>query len=100
VKYTFAIRHNPSGEVRRYADSWDWDDEDTMQFAYSEGNYSCDCNRELFFARAIGEERGFDGLECGEEAYSIPFATRPDGTQVPIDDEADTPTDGGEHGSR
>jgi len=28
--------------------------DDAMQFMYEEGNYSCDCNRHLFFNRALG----------------------------------------------
>ena len=32
-------------------------DEDlsTLDYAWHDGNYSCDCNRELFFARAADE---------------------------------------------
>lgn len=39
-------------------------------FMWSEGNYSCNCNRALFFARAAGEEDPND-RECGDGAYSI-----------------------------
>jgi hypothetical protein len=40
-----------TGEVRVVP--VDWTDNDYM---WSEGNYACDCNRALFFARAKGGE--------------------------------------------
>jgi len=46
-----------------------WDDEDdlfsTMLYMYTEGNYSCDCNRSLFWLRSqqLSED---EKLECGE----------------------------------
>lgn len=34
-------------------------------FAWTEGNYGCDCNRELFFCRAADEDEP-DEPECGD----------------------------------
>jgi hypothetical protein len=50
----------------------DGDVEDAIRsvvYQWSDGNYSCDCNRALFFARAGGEEE--PEVECGEGAYAI-----------------------------
>ena len=46
-----------------------WDDEDdlfsTMVYMYTEGNYSCDCNKSLFWLRSqqMDEE---NELDCGD----------------------------------
>jgi hypothetical protein len=37
---------------------------------WSEGNYSCDCARRRFFAKAIGEDDPDPG-ECGDGAFSV-----------------------------
>lgn len=39
------------------------------EFIWAEGNYSCDCNRRLFFERSKGNEP--DDVECGESRYVI-----------------------------
>lgn len=39
-------------------------------FIWEEGNFSCDCNRELFFRRA-GERPEIDNPECGDTRYRI-----------------------------
>ena len=38
-------------------------------FIWKEGNYSCDCNRHLFFERGLGREP--DDAACGEGEYSV-----------------------------
>lgn len=63
------IRRNTDGEVRCY-DNLEWhDDSDYPDFIWSEGNYACDCNRALFFARAIGEDD--PERSCGDSAFSL-----------------------------
>lgn len=34
-------------------------------YLWSEGNYSCDCNRAIFWGRRFGE------VECGESKFSV-----------------------------
>jgi hypothetical protein len=66
------IRHNESGEVRttrEWAIYEPQDGETPNAFMYEEGNYSCDCNRHLFFHRAVGVEP--DDHDCGDGAYSV-----------------------------
>lgn len=57
-----------------YHDSYDWIDdgfstaEESVRYQYTEGNYSCDCNRELFFCRAKGiEEPEQEDHKCGDD---------------------------------
>lgn len=61
-------------EIRRNEDGLfateTWEDFEFHPFWWSEGNGSCDCNRELFFLRARGEDDE-DDVECGDERYSI-----------------------------
>lgn len=63
--YFVDIRRNEDGVVHRYTDDLPWEDD----YIWSEGNYSCDCNRALFFARAVGEED--ENVSCGDSAYSL-----------------------------
>lgn len=59
------ITDTQTGESRIYLDtSWIVDDDDLNDYIWSEGNYSCDCNRYLFFARANGEERIDEEISC------------------------------------
>jgi hypothetical protein len=62
-----------TGERAVYRDKTGWDDEDGFfSFNWAEGNYSCDCNRHLFFERALGRKSGQDcESECSEGRYRI-----------------------------
>lgn len=58
---TVRIRRNADGVVREYVDPEGWWDPGDDGFGgafsmWSEGNWSCDCNRALFFARAADED--------------------------------------------
>ena len=65
---TVQIRRNADGVVRNVPDE-DWS---TAEWSWTEGNYSCDCNRYLFFERAIGGDPESDGkYRCGDTQYSI-----------------------------
>ena len=64
VKAIACIRQESTGEVRRYP--IDVQIESGIHDPYgvwSEGNYSCDCNRELFFT---GHEVDDRDLVCGD----------------------------------
>lgn len=85
MKYQLDIEDTTTGEVRRYADPYDWPTEDAFVYQYVEGNYSCDCNRSLFFARAIGAlEPELDDTHCGFGRYRIQRAIGPGGS-IPLD---------------
>ena len=67
MKAKIEIRRNADNEFCRYVESYN--DPDVLDYMWSDGNYGCDCNRALFFARYRGEEE-LD-FECGEGAYSV-----------------------------
>lgn len=65
------VRRNVDGVVRVYPFpeyGWDTDGSDYM---WADGNYSCDCNRHLFFERAAGKEPEWNEGKCGDDAYSV-----------------------------
>lgn len=80
--YKVLIRNNETGEERFVDFTVPW--EEHHNYLWTEGNYGCDCNRHLFFERAIGVEP--DDEKCGDEKYSALYALLPDGTQEPLDD--------------
>lgn len=66
MKCRLEIRRNSDGKVVICPDE-DWDE--ANEFMWSEGNYSCDCNRSLFFHRAEGTPD--DAGPCGNDRYSV-----------------------------
>lgn len=82
--YTVLIKDNSIGEVRQHeepSESWD----DLQEFMWSEGNYACDCNREIFFRRVVNESFYDCELECGDTRFSIDSIILEDGTVLNID---------------
>lgn len=64
-----------------------WESEEdlirTMVFSYTEGNYSCDCNRKAFLADAAQEDHEDD--DCGDEIQLERLTLiRPDGSELVI----------------
>lgn len=63
------IRDRRTGVERIYRDIWPYDEEG-LEFMWSEGNYGCDCNRAIFFARAGGESPP-DHVGCSDENFAV-----------------------------
>lgn len=82
MPYVVAIRKNSTGEVREYIYDGAW--EDHHLFMWTEGNYSCDCNRADFFASVVGEE--IEDQPCGEAEYAALHARLAGGEIIPLDD--------------
>ncbi len=82
--YHVAVRNNETKEVRMYSHDDDW--EEHSDYIWAEGNYSCDCNRAIFFAEVNNEdtEHAVD-LPCGDEKYSCLYAQLEDGTKITLD---------------
>lgn len=74
------IIKNETGEARFYQDDY-FDGGGVYQWV--DGNYSCDCNRAILFGQAHG---CVEDHECGDGAYSVPYAELPDGTIIKLDD--------------
>ncbi len=67
------IREVSSGIVA-VADDFEYPDDyprHTIQYMFSEGNYSCDCNLELFFRRARGEDPDLDDVRCSDGRFVV-----------------------------
>jgi hypothetical protein len=75
------IRRNADGVVRRY-------DLGSVgfygDFVWSDGDYSCDCNRGIFFCSVAGEDDS--NRKCGDTAYSVKI-TANDGGRVLYEDD-------------
>ena len=63
---TVFVRRNADGVIRQFPDDYEF-----QEYLWAEGNYSCDCNRELFFARAAGDDRPHEKGACGYTAYDV-----------------------------
>jgi len=68
MAFVVHIKQLSSGIVRREIVDLDWE-ADSQEFMWTEGNYSCDCNRALFWSRAGGEED--IEQDCGNVTYPI-----------------------------
>jgi hypothetical protein len=64
VSYSVTIIRNSDGERATISHDGDWDE--GAEFIWSEGNYSCDCNRAIFFARERDEPDPWPPCECGK----------------------------------
>lgn len=60
------IRRNSDGALATEI----WRGFEFSEFMWSDGNYSCDCNRELLFSRAREEDEP-DNTDCGDHRFSV-----------------------------
>lgn len=67
MPYDVTIKDTVTQESRVCPFDLDWTD--STAFLWEEGNYSCDCNRSLFFAQAAGEADGHQ--PCGDTRYVV-----------------------------
>lgn len=70
MKLKVEIRRNSDGVIVQ--DVWDEPQvpHEFSAYIWEDGNYSCDCNRELFFTRARFEDDP-EETECGDERFSV-----------------------------
>ena len=68
VQINVHIKNMDTQEVRIFETDGIWYDGHFGLYIWEEGNFSCDCNRASFFARAGNDE--YDD-ECGESRFSI-----------------------------
>ena len=74
VVSTVFIKDVSTGEIRSFEDDHSvyFADGEYNFFMWDEGNWSCDCNRELFFNRAGGQQYDNKDLVCGDGIrYSV-----------------------------
>jgi len=72
VKTNVHIRKNATGEIRKYEDTgiWNEEEQELATYIWEEGNFSCDCNRQLFWWRA-NKENDEGETSCGENKFSV-----------------------------
>lgn len=70
VRGIIDIQKTATGEIRQCEDSLGVNEDHVSTFMWEDGNYSCDCNRYLFFQREKDEEMEED-YPCGDSAYSV-----------------------------
>lgn len=68
MKYKISIKNVSTSEIRTYEDTFD--DDVIVYYQFSDGNYSCDCNRELFFKRVAGEVVNWNRV-CSDGDYLV-----------------------------
>jgi hypothetical protein len=82
MTYSVLLLDSHTGERRRaHLDGWD----DHSEFMWSDdGNYGCDCNRELVWHRVTDPEYGGDDeVRCGTPRFKVLEFTLEDGTIIP-----------------
>ena len=86
MPYTVHIRNNETNEIREYVHPQQWYDQ--CAYMWEDGNYSCDCNRALFFERAIGadESEAWES-RCGSGKFTILKVVLEDGEILNIDED-------------
>ena len=80
--YFVTMRDTETQEERTFSmDGIEWGD--GSDFWWSEGNYSCDCNRHLEFQEAkTGVRPMDDNISCNGERYTVICIKLEDGTKV------------------
>lgn len=71
VKARILIRRVSDGVCVSFDDNIRASGDGVSCFWWEDGNGSCDCNRKLFFHRAVGQELDGDNTPCGDGGYQI-----------------------------
>jgi hypothetical protein len=68
IKVTALIRKNDTGEIREYQSSLPLDciTNQPLCYLWEEGNFSCDCNRELLFY-----DHEIDDTSCSNNRFDV-----------------------------
>lgn len=82
MAYKVAIRKNATREIREIEMDLDWHDHSL--FWWTQGNFGCDCNRELTF-EPNGTFPDPEDPPCGHERFTVLYVEFPDGKRIFID---------------
>ena len=67
-----SITDTTTGETRLHHDKYEDESADNWPpFNWTEGDYACDCNRALFFARANDAKAPDPNIPCGHGRYTV-----------------------------
>ena len=88
VNATIRIRDTKSKQGVEYDDLLIWDDDNSAPciFLWSDGNWSCCCNRALLFDRAIGVEKRLEEYNCDDDSQFEVQILNPMGDSVIYDE--------------
>ncbi len=87
MNYKAYIINNETGEARWSEHPCPDKYDDVQEYQWVDGNYSCDCNRWLFWSRAKGVEPEAD-VDCGDSRFTVPYLEFEDGKRILIDEES------------
>lgn len=79
-QFVVGIRKNETGEVQFCPQEYEWNEEGSL-YLWATGNYSCDCNRHLFF-HEFTEDCYNDAVPCTETLYTVVGIWFPDGGEI------------------
>jgi len=79
--FTVEIKRTADGRVARWHSDQEWEEIDL--YRWTDGNYGCDCNREIYFMEAIGAKVDDQAdLVCGETRFQVLRITSDDGSRL------------------
>lgn len=81
--YQVAIRNNSTKEVRVIDYDCEWQEHST--YMWVDGNFSCDCNRHVFFMGEENDEHAVD-IDCSDGKYSCLYAILEDGLKIDLEE--------------
>lgn len=73
----FTLRRNSDGAERVFEQTYDVINPVDIEYHWTEGNYGCDCNRDIFFRTAEGLTQedafreSFGHVPCGNVLYRL-----------------------------
>ena len=67
MTYQVTLKDKVTGKEQTVIMDGDWDV--AADYLWTEGNFACDCNRELQFCRVAGTEP--TSLQCGDTRYEL-----------------------------
>jgi hypothetical protein len=79
--YRVLLRDNQTNKEQWYVNESPWGE--GSYFLWTEGNYSCDCNRHIFFEIAADRDTG--DCPCGEIRYTA-ICAEANGERIILDD--------------
>lgn len=68
-----------------YPEPFDWDEKRQIIWQWTEGNYGCDCNRYLFFQRAMNDDESED-IDHNGRNYLVSHIELTNGECIRIDE--------------
>lgn len=85
-RYTHGTEGTKPLDAQYIAPTWESEEDllSSITYMYNEGNFSCDCNKRLFLARAMQQDEP-DNPQCGDTLKIVELTViRPNRSEVPL----------------